>query len=270
MSEPIEDVLPAAAVRRPRWRSTPAVMTLAGLLLAGVAGGGYLAGTTASNPDVATQAAARKSAVEVVAEKAAAEEAAAQAAAAEKAAAAERAAAEAAAAEKAAAEAAAAEKAAADKEAAEKAAAEKAAEAAASKAAAATKPPIGTATTPTTADTGGYTKADYEDRLDDIPEWIAKTRDSMSRGYTMSVGVQLSALGNRFDEVGRLPAPQGMDPGYWSASTTTLADFSRRAADEWRAGATTDASARFEVIIDNSNELIARANKALGLNVAQS
>jgi hypothetical protein len=61
-----------------------------------------------------------------------------------------------------------------------------------------------------------------------------------------------------------------MDPAYWSASTATLAQFAAMAADDWANGDQIQATARFEVIVENSNALIDRANHALGLHIKLS
>jgi hypothetical protein len=92
----------------------------------------------------------------------------------------------------------------------------------------------------------------------------------MSEGMTLAPHTDRVGLSSRFEEVGQLQCPAGMDPAYWSASTATLAPFAAMAADDWANGDQIQATARFEVIVENSNALIDRANHALGLHIKLS
>ena len=62
----------------------------------------------------------------------------------------------------------------------------------------------------------------------------------------------------------------GVDPGWWAVETPTLSQFSQQAADKWANGDQIPALAGFEVIVKESNALIAKVNKAFGLHIALS
>jgi hypothetical protein len=116
----------------------------------------------------------------------------------------------------------------------------------------------------------GYTRADYASRVGDLPVWIGYVRRDSAADLPMTVGVDLAGLGHRFEEIGVPPAPPGVTASYWHASTTTLAQFSQMAADEWDNGDTLDAMARFEVIVKNSNGLVAKVDAAFHLGIPLS
>ncbi|HEY8882230.1 MAG TPA: hypothetical protein VIM47_02425 [Dermatophilaceae bacterium] len=67
-----------------------------------------------------------------------------------------------------------------------------------------------------------------------------------------------------------MPAPPGIDPAWWAASSPTLSQSSQQAADEWAKGDQSAALGRFEVIVKNSNALITKVNKAFGLRIPTS
>ena len=121
-----------------------------------------------------------------------------------------------------------------------------------------------------TWDGQGYTAQDYADRVGDVPIWIGYVRRDSAANLSMTVGVDLAGLGHRFAEIGVPPPPPGVAADYWQDSTRTLALFSQMAADEWISGDTTSAMARFEVVVDNSNELIAKVNGAFNFHIRQS
>ena len=137
-----------------------------------------------------------------------------------------------------------------------------------------TPPPPTRQTTPappkSPPSTTGYTTVDYAERLGDLPTWIGKFRAAEADGLTLTAHTDLVGLSHRFEEIGRLPSPAGIDPAYWSSSTHTLAQFAAMAADDWAYGDRIQATARFEVVVENSNTLIDRANHALGLHVTLS
>jgi hypothetical protein len=116
----------------------------------------------------------------------------------------------------------------------------------------------------------GYARADYAARVGDVPVWIGYVRRDSADDLPMSVGVDLAGLGHRFEEIGVPPAPPGVAPAYWHASTSTLAEFSQMAAEEWDNGDTLDAMARFDVVVKNSNDLVAKVDSAFGLDIPQS
>lgn len=115
---------------------------------------------------------------------------------------------------------------------------------------------------------GGYTKANYASRVAEIPMWVGYIRGDTDTGSAASV--DLTALGSTFDAIGFMPAPPGIDPAWWAASTTTLSQSSRQAAAEWAKGDQNAALSRFEVIVKNSNTLIAKVNTAFGLTIPTS
>ncbi|NMM33009.1 MAG: hypothetical protein HHJ13_03245 [Phycicoccus sp.] len=115
---------------------------------------------------------------------------------------------------------------------------------------------------------GGYTKADYALRVAEIPMWVGYIRGDIGAGS--AAFVDLTALGSTFDAIGFMPAPPGVDPAWWSASTTTLSQSSRQAAAEWAKGDQNAALSRFEVIVKNSNTLITKVNAAFGLTIPTS
>jgi hypothetical protein len=121
-----------------------------------------------------------------------------------------------------------------------------------------------------TWDGQGYRAQDYADRVGDVPIWIGYVRRDSAANLSMTVGVDLAGLGHRFAEIGVPPPPPGVAADYWHDSTRTLALFSQMAADEWTRGDTTSAMARFEVVVDKSNELIAKVNDAFNLHIRRS
>lgn len=146
-------------------------------------------------------------------------------------------------------------------------AATKAAAPAAALASVARKTPVTPQPSPTW-NAGGYTKANYASRVAEIPMWVGYIRADSAAGS--SAFVDLTALGSTFDAIGFMPAPPGIDPAWWAASTTTLAQSSRQAAAEWAKGDQKAALGRFEVIVKNSNTLITKVNKAFGLHIPTS
>lgn len=119
-----------------------------------------------------------------------------------------------------------------------------------------------------TWDGGGYTKANYASRVAEIPMWVGYIRGDSDAGS--AAYVDMAALGSTFDAIAFMPAPPGIDPAWWTASTTTLSQSSQQAAGEWAKGDQNAAVGRFEVIVKNSNTLITKVNKAFGLHIALS
>lgn len=119
-----------------------------------------------------------------------------------------------------------------------------------------------------TWDGGGYTKANYASRVAEIPMWVGYIRGDSAAGS--AAYVDLTALGSTFVAIGFMPAPPGIDPAWWAASTTTLSKSSQQAAGEWAKGDRNAAMGRFEVIVKNSNTLITKVNKAFGLRIPMS
>jgi len=119
-----------------------------------------------------------------------------------------------------------------------------------------------------TWDGGGYTKANYASRVAEIPMWVGYIRGDFDAGSTAYV--DLTALGSTFDAIGFMPAPPGIDPAWWAASTTTLSQSTQQAAGEWAKGDQNAALGHFEVIVKNSNTLITKVNEAFGLRMPTS
>jgi len=114
----------------------------------------------------------------------------------------------------------------------------------------------------------GYTKADYADRVGQVAVWVGYVREDS--GLELATHTDLVALGQRFKSIGVMPAPPGVDPAWWAAETSILSQFSQQAADEWANGDQMAAMGRFEAIVEESNNLITKVNKAFGLHVALS
>jgi hypothetical protein len=114
-------------------------------------------------------------------------------------------------------------------------------------------------------DGGGYSKADYANRVGQIAVWVGYMREDS--GSEWSTPTDLVALVDRFDSIGVMPAPPGVDPAWWAGMTTTLSQLSRQASDEWANGDQAAAMARFESCVTNGNELITKVNMAFGLHI---
>ena len=119
-----------------------------------------------------------------------------------------------------------------------------------------------------TWDGGGYTKANYASRVAEIPMWVGYMRGDSDAGS--AAYVDLTALGATFHAIGFMPAPPGIDPAWWAASTTTLSQSTQQAAGEWAKGDQNAALGHFEVIVKNSNTLITKVNEAFGLRMPTS